>query len=311
MNVDSSRTKAPVEGVCPVLATPFEPTGEVDYSSFASLLDHVVAAGVRGVMYPGFASEYHKLSDLERQLAVSELLERVPKDSDFATVISVQDHATHLAVKRAAEAAESGASAINVLPPGFLSPSREAVHRHLVAVAKAVSPVPVIVQLAPALNGTGLDAPAISRLTDAAPNVVQVKVESTPPGRLISALSSQRPPVASVVGYAGVQLMDALRRRVHGVQPGSAFVEIYSTIWQAWMDGMPSEAFQRHQRLLPYISYWMQDVELLIAAEKRILHRRGIIRSEYCRGPRYEFDFEEEWAIDRFLDEFQAELGGK
>ena len=220
-----------------MLETPFAEDGEVDFASFGRLVDHVVDAGARSVMFPGFASEYHKLSDQERSSLTGFLLDRVSGLKDFTTVISVPDHATHLAVRRAVDAVGRGASAINVLPPHQLSPSAEAIRDHVRAIAAAVTPTPVIVQYAPAQTGTALDAATLSDIARTAPNLVQVKVESTPPGALITALAAQNPSLSSVVGYAGVQLIDAMRRGAVGVQPGSSFVEIYLDIWSAWQDG--------------------------------------------------------------------------
>ena len=299
----------PVQGVCPVLETPFADDGEVDYASFARLVDHVVRVGVRTVMFPGFASEYYKLSDAERVNLTTALLDQVRGLSGFTTVISVPDHSTHLAVRRAVAAVTAGAAAINVLPPHLHAPSGDAVRDHVRAVVAAVAPVPVILQYAPAQTGTALDAAAIAQIARDAPNLVQVKVESTPPGALITALGTQSPALTSVVGYAGVQLIDALRRGAVGVQPGCSFVEIYREIWTSWHDGRRDDAIETHRRLLPYISYWMQSVELIIAAEKQISHRRGLIESGYCRAPMRTLDPEEDAMVERFLDEFDQELG--
>ena len=300
--------RSPVSGVCPVLETPFTDDEEVDYTSFGNLIDHLVSAGVRSVMYPGFASEYHKLSDFERTSLTTFLLDRVKELQGFTTVISVPDHATHLAVRRAVEAVEAGASAINVLPPHQLAPSGEAIRDHVRAVASAIAPVPVILQYAPAQTGTDLDAAAIARIARDLHNLVQVKVESAPPGALITALAAQNPALGSVVGYAGVQLIDAMRRGAVGVQPGSSFVEIYLDIWSAWQDGRQSEAIDIHRRLLPYISYWMQSVELIIAAEKRVSRRRGLIDTDRCRAPERRLDTEEDAMIERFLSEFEQQF---
>jgi 4-hydroxy-tetrahydrodipicolinate synthase len=56
--------------------------------------------------------------------------------------------------------------------------------------------------------------------------------------------------------------------------------------------------------MLPYLSYWMQGVELIIAAEKLISQRRGIIASAHCRAPAHALDTEEVRMVERFLDEF-------
>jgi 4-hydroxy-tetrahydrodipicolinate synthase len=193
---------------------------------------------------------------------------------------------------------------INLLPPHLLGPSDRDVQAHIAAVLDAVAPLPVIVQFAPAQTGTALNASTLSRIAEASPNLVQVKVESTPPGQLISALAAQDPPLRSVVGYAGVQMIDALRRGADGVQPGCSFSEIYLEIWRLWTSGNEADAVALHSRLLPYIAYWMQSVELIIQAEKRISMLRGLISTDVCRTPSRVLDDEESAMIDRFLAEF-------
>src|SRR5699024_836307 len=120
-----------ISGVCPVLETPFHKNGDVDYNSFAAIVDHVVAAGVKAVMFPGFASEHLKLSDSERASLSEALLERTRDVRDFVPVISVPEHSLHLAQKRAVNAVAQGARCINVLPPHLLSPSAPAVRAHI------------------------------------------------------------------------------------------------------------------------------------------------------------------------------------
>jgi 4-hydroxy-tetrahydrodipicolinate synthase len=297
-----------VLGVCPVIETPFTAAGEIDYASFGRLVDHLVRVGVRSIMFPGFASEYYKLSDEERADLVELLIERVEGIEGFTTVVSIPDHATHLAVARAVEAVDAGAGAINILPPHQHGPSAAAIREHVIAVSSAVAPVPVVLQYAPAQTGTALDAGMIASMAREVTNLVQVKVESTPPGRLISALSGQDPALGSIIGYAGVQLIDALRRGAVGVQPGCSFAELYLGIWSAWAEGRREEAVDLHRRLLPYISYWMQSIELLVAAEKRVSFRRGLIGTDRCRAPMHILDDEEQAMIERFLIEFEAEL---
>lgn len=300
---EENPASAPVAGVCPVLETPFTDGGGVDEAGFLAVTRQVIGRGVRSVMFPGFASEFHKLTDAERT-RLTEMLLQQTRGIPVSAVISIPDHATRVAIAHALHAVEAGADVINILPPYFLSPSPTAVREHVGAVADAVAPVPVILQYAPTQTGTALDAGSISALARAHPNLRQVKVESTPPGALIAALRGQDPPLTSVVGYAGVQLTDALRRGAVGVQPGCSFVELYLQVWGYWSAGQQERAVQLHTRMLPYLSYWMQGVELIIAAEKLISQRRGIIASAHCRAPAHILDPEEVRMVGRFLDDF-------
>jgi 4-hydroxy-tetrahydrodipicolinate synthase len=296
-----------IRGVCPVLSVPFLENGEVDVAGFARITRHVLGTGVTAVMLFGFASEFYKLTDDERTQLRRALLHETHGRDGITAIVSITDHATEVAVRRAREAVADGANALNILPPSLLGPSRAAVVDHLLAILGAVD-VPVIVQYAPALTGTSLDAQTLCRVASGHPNLRMVKVESTPPGRMITDLAAGDPPLPALVGYAGIQLPDALRRGAVGVQPGCSFTELYVAIWRDWKSGEHDRALDLHRRLLPYIAYWMQNVELIVQAEKTILARRGIITSDRCRAPGWTLDREERAMIDHFLEEFAEHL---
>lgn len=293
-----------VRGVSPVLEVPFTDSGEIDAAGFRRVVRYVLGTGVTSVMFPGFASEYHKLNDTERRTLTEVLLEETAGRDDVAAIVAVQDHATRLAVARAKDAVAAGADLINLLPPHFLTPSRAAVVDHIREVLDAVAPTPVVLQYAPTETGTSLDAAAIAAIAVKHQNLKIVKVESSPPGPLIAELAAGDPPMLAVEGYAGVQLPDAIRRGAVGTQPGCSFTELYVEIWRRFAAGDEAGGDELHRRLLPYISYWMLHTELIIAAEKLISARRGLIGSAYCRAPGYQLDGEERRAVDRFLVEF-------
>jgi dihydrodipicolinate synthase/N-acetylneuraminate lyase len=296
-----------VRGVCPVIAVPFGNREDLDVGSFRRLVRHVVGTGVSSVMFPGFASEFHKLSAEERSELVGILVEEAQR-RNVATVISVHQHATALAVASAAEATEAGADVLNILPSNFLRPSPAQVQSHIRAVLESVPDTPVVLQYAPAETGTSLDAGAIASIASRLPNLCLVKVEASPAGPFITALAEATPAIPALIGYAGVQLPDALRRGARGVQPGCSFTEIYIEIWQRWADGSHAAAEELHRALLPYLSYWMQSVELVIAAEKLISAERGLIETPVCRQPGYQLDRHEVADVRRFLEQFASHL---
>jgi len=153
-----------LRGVSPVLEVPFHDDESVDYDGFSEVVAHSLGTGVTSVMFPGFASEFHKLAADERQLLRGRLLDQTRSRNDVAAIVAVQDHATIVAVRRAVEAVADGADAINLLPPYLLGPSRSAVRAHVRAVLLAVAPTPVVLQYAPAQTGTSLDAETIASI---------------------------------------------------------------------------------------------------------------------------------------------------
>lgn len=298
-----------ISGVCPVVAVPFHDNGEVDGAGFAAVVRHLLGTGATALTLFGLASEFAKLADDERAFLRRTFLDLVRDRPDVAAIVSVTDQATHLAVQRAREAVAEGADAVNLLPPHFPAPTRDALLRHLHEVTGAVD-VPVIVQHAPAQTGTVLDADAIRGVARVHRNLRAVKVESTPPGRMVSALLEGDPPLASLVGQAGVHWPDAWRRGAVGVQPGCSFTEVYVEVWRRRQSGDQAGAEELHARLLPYLSTWMQHVELIVQVEKTVLARRGLIASDRCRAPGWTLDAAEHALVERFLDEFSAMLTG-
>jgi dihydrodipicolinate synthase/N-acetylneuraminate lyase len=294
---------AAVRGVCPVLASPFDDNGAIDVDEFARVVGHVLDSGVTSVMWPGFASESYKLSDNELAAMRTCLLEQV-RVRGCRAVLSVSRHATRLAVEDAVAAAEAGADAVSVLPPYFLSPSPDAVLEHLRAVLAAVAPLAVIVQYAPSLAPAAIDSAGLTRLAAQHQNFRTVKVDTASAGAVITELLAGEPPLEALVGYAGITMIDSLRGGARGVQPGCSFIEIYQRIWQLWTAGDTEEAARLHDRLLPYVTYWMAEMELIIQVEKSISKQRGWIRSDHCRAPGRRLTAAEHATISRFLDEF-------
>ena len=52
-------------GVIPILQTPFHDDGSLDLESLAREVDYVCALGAPGMAFPGFVSEWWKLSQPE------------------------------------------------------------------------------------------------------------------------------------------------------------------------------------------------------------------------------------------------------
>jgi len=307
MTAERGTPRSAVNGVCPVLAVPFHADGSLDEAGFDRIVAMVLGAGPAAVTLFGLASEFYKLTDEERDVLLRRLL-GATAGSDVSAVISVPAHATRAAVHQAETAVSLGADVINLLPPHFLKPSLDAVIAHISAVADAID-VPLMVQLAPGETGTNLPVGVLRELARRHQNFFTVKVETHPPGRMIAALAAGDPPLAGLVGYAGVQMPDALERGAVGVQPGCSFTELYVDLWHRFSAGDPAGFHRLHTRMLPYLTYWMQNVELIIQVEKTILARRGIIGSDHCRRPGWDLDDSESKQIDRFLADFSEDLG--
>jgi 2-keto-3-deoxy-L-arabinonate dehydratase len=294
--------KPPIAGICPIIATPFTETGVLDADSFRNLVKYLCELNVNSVCLFGLASEFYKLTDDERVLMSDILLDQTSR-TKVNGIVSVTDHSTEVAVRRAKEYEAKGANALTLFPPYFLQPGLSALQRHIERVFDAVS-IPIILQYSPVQSGLNIDPLILADLSKQYKDRFLVKVESTPPGKYIESLKHYNNDVRCLVGYAGIQMPDALARGAVGVQPGCSFVEVYLHLFE-FIKRSDTKAFEElYKDILPYIAYWMQNIELIIQVEKRILFRRDIIKSDYCRAPNYLLDEREMDKIEQFIQDF-------
>ncbi len=64
-----------VDGIIPIIPTPFTAEEEVDWEALRDLVEFAIAAGARAICLPAYASEFYKLVEEERRQAVVEAVQ--------------------------------------------------------------------------------------------------------------------------------------------------------------------------------------------------------------------------------------------
>lgn len=288
-----------IKGICPIIAAPFTEKGEVDYISLDKLVAVLIQGGCHAVTLFGIAGEYYKLTDEERDQMVKVCVDAAHRNGG-KIIISVTDHATEVAVKRAAYYENTGADCLMLLPPFFLKPGAGYLYDHMKAVGKAVS-IPVMAQYAPEQTGVAIAPETFCRLEKECSNIMYYKIECKPAGPYVTNLMNLTDNRMNIfVGNAGFQMIECMDRGAVGAMPGCSMFDVYLDIYQNYMNGNREKAVEIHNRLLPMLNHIRQNVEQIISFEKRILKRRGIIATDYCRKPSYHTDP----YFDRLFDEF-------
>ena len=292
-----------IKGICPIVAAPFTDNGEVDYESLDKLVKHLLNGGCHAVTLFGIAGEYYKLSDDERE-KMAQVTIKAAKEVGGKTIISVTDHSTEVAVKRAKQFEEMGADCLMLLPPFFLKPGAKYLYEHMKAIANAVD-IPIMAQYAPEQTGVTIPPETFCKLEKECPNMIYYKIECKHAGPYVTNLMNLTDGKMKIfVGNAGFQLIECMDRGAIGAMPGCSMYDVYLDIYNHYVDGDREKAIQLHNKLLPMLNHIRQNVEQIISFEKRILKRRGIIASDYCRKPSYDTD---EY-FDRLFDEFYKEM---
>jgi len=287
-----------IEGVVPILVTPFFDDGRIDEASLRSLIDFNIAAGIHGLGV-ALGSEVFKFSEAERaeivRIVVSQTNRRVP------VIINTGAAGTHLAVQHAINAEKGGADALMIMPPTFFPVGADEIFDYYSAIDAAVS-IPMILQdipQAPISPGLAL------RLADNCKNIKYIKVETLPMTQKVADMAKATTGRLTIFGGAGgVYFIEELRRGARGTMPFCSQPAEYVAVWNLFNAGdekgarkVFNDAFIGMNRL------GGQGGDLFYHAHKQLLVRRGIIRTAHVRSPTMKIDPLTQREIDDVLSE--------
>lgn len=299
-----------IKGICPIIAAPFLENGEVDYEGLEKLVAHLIDGGCHAVTLFGIAGEYYKLTDNERDNMAKIVIDTCKKKGG-TSILSVTDHSTELAAKRAAQFEAMGADCLMMLPPFFLKPGASWLYEHMKAIANGAPNTPIMAQYAPEQTGVAIPPETFKKLGEECPNVIYYKIECKPAGPYISTLEKLTAPNPAkiFVGNAGFQIIEAMDRGAIGAMPGCSMYDVYLDIYNHYVSGDRKGAIELHNKILPMLNHIRQNVEQIISFEKKILKKRGIIASDYCRKPSYATDEYFEGLFEEFYAEMAERYG--
>jgi dihydrodipicolinate synthase/N-acetylneuraminate lyase len=154
---------------------------------------------------------------------------------------------------------------------------------------KAVS-LPVMLQDAD-FTGAGLPAKILVDLAEKHANFAFAKLEVTLPGAKCADIVQQtKGQVQIIYGLGGIAMIDGLDHGASAMMPGNACLEVYVRVHDLYRQGKRQEARALFYKLIPYIAFAIQHVELAVHIEKRVLQRRGIVPTARMRRPTLSFD---------------------
>lgn len=277
-------TATQIEGVFPVLPTPFDTQARPDVASLRRLVRYLLRCGVDGMAYPGVASEFAQLTEDERRDLLSTVIEecagRVP------VVAGVSSADAGLTLRLSQHAAAQGAQALMVAAPARWSdaPGQIAYYQQL---AQAVPGMPVMLQNVPPPVGAGLDPQVLLQVVHAVPSIAYIKEEALPSGqRLTQVLAGAPASLRGVLGGAGGRyIVDELRRGACGTMPAVELAEVHVALMAAHRQGDAARARHLFTRMLPVLN---SQAVFRWALTKQVLLQRGLIdhATQRIDGPR-------------------------
>jgi 4-hydroxy-2-oxoglutarate aldolase len=195
-----------LRGVFAPIPTAFDREGRLNRVP-AGFLEHLAAAGLRGVVALGSNGEAEQLTDSERIEWLKALRARLPKGLRLIAGTGAQS--TAATIERTQAAADCGAEAALVITPSYYRKdlTSEALRRHYEQLAEH-APIPVLIYNVP--GHTGLDVPtATLALMTQHPNLVGIKDSSGKLSRL-PVLRSRMPGGFIILTGRGERLAESM-----------------------------------------------------------------------------------------------------
>lgn len=138
------------EGIYTPVITPHDPDLEIDRDAFAAVIEHLVEAGVHGIVVAGTTGEYYAQTRDERVMLMK--LAREIIAGRLPLVVGVGAIRTEDCIAYAEAAREAGADAILVGSPYYAVPTEREMARHALAIDGAAN-LPIMLYNYPARTG--------------------------------------------------------------------------------------------------------------------------------------------------------------
>ncbi len=302
-----------LEGIAPILFTPFDDRGDIDADGLRNIVRFEVDGGVHAIGINGFASEAYKLSDDERrqtvEIVASELARGLP------LVIGIAPASTEVALQQARQFADYQPVALMTLPPATMDNGAGALVEFYVALGKATD-VPIILQQAPHIpqyRHTELPAEALAEIADRAPNVLYYKLEGPGSAAKMRELKPLLPEDRKMFGGGGgISVLEELRNGAAGLIPGVGFNELFLAAWDQWKRGETDAAEAIILNGAPMTrAVSGQGHEYSLHMRKHLMKRYGAIHSATVRRPTIDFDECDLPAFFAIVDELDLRVAVK
>lgn len=269
-----------IEGVVPIIPTPFNEGQEIAWEDLGNLIEFARAAGACAVCLPAYASEFYKLSEVER-------IELVRNAVRFASgripVIAQVNYPSSVHAAAAAACSQKlGVAAVSTALPRLFPLSERNLYRHCERILNAIS-IPLIIQdFNP--GGATVSPAFISNLHRAYPHFRYVKLEEPLMAAKIETIRRETEDAVGVIeGWGGMYILELVDAGICGVMPGLALTDLLAWVYRLASDRKKNEAYEIFQGILPQIVYSLQNLEMFHHAEKLLLQARGVLRHVQVR----------------------------
>ena len=157
------------------LITPFDDSGNIDYTSLQNLLDYIIDGGINFIAMQGTTGEPSTLTPQERQQLRKFVVEYV--NNRVPIMYGIGGNNTAAIIDEIKNTDLKGIDAILSISPFYTKPNQRGIYEHFKAIATA-SPLPIVIYNVPGRTARNVDAQTVVQLAKDCPNIIAVKEAS-------------------------------------------------------------------------------------------------------------------------------------
>jgi len=185
-----------LRGSYPPLVTPFH-NGEVDYETYARLVERQIQEGSHGIVVNGTTGEPSTLTVQERNRLVDVAVKAARGRIPVVAATGSQSHAESIELTLAAE--KAGAAAVLVVTPYFIRPPQRGLVEYYLDVGRRTA-LPLLIYHIPGRAAVDLKAETIAQIADGLPTLVGIKHAANDLGLVTALLTKLGPEFRVFVG---------------------------------------------------------------------------------------------------------------
>ena len=179
------------------IVTPFYDNGEVNYDSFAKLIEFQIANNTDAIIVCGTTGEASTLSHEEHLAVIKYCVEKVA--GRVPVIAGTGSNCTETAIYLSQEAEKYGVDGLLVVTPYYNKATQKGLYEHFKMIADSVK-VPIILYNIPGRTGVGMSPKTIVSLCNDVENIVGVKEASGNFSHIVELMAQAR---GSVDVYSG------------------------------------------------------------------------------------------------------------
>lgn len=168
------------EGIYTPVVTPYDDAFNLNEDALARTIDHLINAGVHGLIIAGTTGEYYAQT-MDERLSLMRICKALIKDR-LPMIVGTGAIRTEDSIAYAKAAKETGADALLVATPPYAYPTGREIALHALAIDRAAD-LPIMLYNYPGRMSVNMDEDTLDRL-GRSPNFCAIKESSGDPNRL-------------------------------------------------------------------------------------------------------------------------------